>query len=375
MSGDDAAVAAQGLSATGARARGERAAARAVLEAAGVAAAHELRHGSSPCSADRQRASLGVPATGTRRLRRVAFAERLGAMLARSFWAIVPFTLAASACGASGVSYSGESRTPRVEPAALATSDAAPPGHVLLGEVEAGCSRVEAGAGLDGEHPGDVACGPDLLLAALRERASRAGGSVLVDVGCRPDDAASASHVECSAEVWAPDAPPGQEAAALPAARAPVTPAFGVVEDFWRVELDYWPAAGAPRREPVGLEQVSELDFPRAGHVRLGDMRAYGAEAVSSGTLRSALLAGAARVGARHVVGIQCSAGDGERQCLAMLSAPAVVDRPGTESDGGGDDVSPSQPGGGSVADPPPASAGALPAAGAAGGAGEGAGE
>jgi hypothetical protein len=253
-------------------------------------------------------------------------------MPARSFWAIVPFTLAAFACGASGVSYSGETRTPRVEPQALATSDGAPPGHVLLGEVQASCSRVEAAAGLDGEHPGDVACSRDLLLAALRERASRVGGTLLVDIGCEPDDA-SADDVECEAEVWAPSAPPGQEAAALPAVLGPVTPAFGVVEDFWRVELDYWPAESAPRRMPVGPEQVSELDFPRAGHLRLGDMRAHGAAAISAGTLRSALLAGAARVGARHVVGIQCSTGDGERQCIAALSAPVVVEEPGAGGD------------------------------------------
>ena len=262
----------------------------------------------------------------TGRLRRVAFAERLAAMPARSFWAIVPFTLAAFACGASGVSYSGETRTPRVGPGALASSDGAPPGHVLLGEVEAACSRVDAARGLDGEHPGDVACSQDLLLAALRERASRVGGTLLVDVGCEPDDAASSDDVECGAQVWAPSAPPGQEAAALPATLAPIIPAFGVVEDFWRVELDYWPAESAPRRAPVGPAQVSELDFPRAGHLRLGDMRAHGDEAISAGTLRSALLAGAARVGARHVVGIQCSVGDGERQCIAALSAPLVVE-------------------------------------------------
>lgn len=264
----------------------------------------------------------------TRRLRRVAFAERLTAMPARSFWAIVPFTLAAFACGASGVSYSGETRTPRVEPGALASSDGPPPGHVLLGEVEAACSRVDAAPGLDGEHPGDVACSPELLLAALRERGSRVGGTLLVDVACEPDDAASADDAECSAQVWAPSAPPGQEAATLAGTLAPITPAFGVVEDFWRVELDYWPAEGAPRRAPVGPERVSELDFPRAGHLRLGDMRAHGADRVSAGTLRSALLAGAARVGARHVVGIQCSAGDGERQCIATLSAPVVVEDP-----------------------------------------------
>jgi hypothetical protein len=263
-------------------------------------------------------------------------------MPARSFWAIVPFTLAAFACGASGVSYSGESRTPRVGPGALASSDGAPSGHVLLGEVEAACSRVDAARGLEGEHPGDVACSPELLQAALRERASRAGGTLLVDVGCEPDDA-SAEDFECSAQVWAPSAPPGQEAAVLPAPLVPITPAFGVVEDFWRVELDYWPAPSAPRRPPVGPQQVSELDFPRAGHLRLGDMRAHGAESVSAGTLRSALLAGAARAGARHVVGIQCSVGDGERQCIATLSAPVIVEAPGAGADpigAGGDEAS-----------------------------------
>lgn len=325
MSGDHAAVAAQRFTAARAGTGSERAAAGAVLEAAGIAAADELSHAGTARRVTARRGSA-ASRPGTRRLRRVTFAERLTHMPARSFWAILTLTLPAFACGGSGVRYSGESRTPRVEPAGLAASDGPPPGHHRLGEVTAACSRVDAEGGLDGERPGDVACSPELLLAGLRERAARAGGSVLVGVACEPEGAANARHVECSAEVWAPSAQPGQEAPALPVLGAALTPAFGVVEDFWRVELDYWPAVGVPPRAPVGLEQVSEIDLPRMGHVRLGDMRARAATSVSAGTLRSALLAGAARVGATRVVGVQCIEGGGDRLCVASVSALGVVE-------------------------------------------------
>jgi hypothetical protein len=252
-------------------------------------------------------------------------------MSPRSFWAILIGTLPAIACGSSAVHYSGESRTPHVDPGALAASDAAPPGHHQLGEVSAECSRVDAADGLDGARSSDVACSPELLLAALRERAGRAGGAVLVNPGCEPEDAASARHLECTAEVWVPSAPakpgpPEPWAEVAPPPAAPFNPALGAVEDFWRVEIDYWPAAGAPRRAPVRPDQVSEIDFPRVGHLRLGDVRARADADVSAGTLRRALLAGAASMGATSLVDVRCIEGDGERQCVASLAATEVVE-------------------------------------------------
>lgn len=250
-------------------------------------------------------------------------------MSPRWCWAIPLLTVAAFGCGGSGVRYSGESRTPRVEPAALAASDGAPPEHQRLGDVSAACTRIDPAGGFDGEHPGDIACSRELLLAGLRERASRAGGSLLVDVACEPSADSSARHVECSAQVWASSAPPGTEPAPLPTLGGPLTPAFGVVEDYWRVSLDFWPADGAPRRAPVGSEQVSEIDFPRSGQVRLGDVRARAKSDVSAGTLRSALLAVAARIGATSVVGVRCIEADGERSCVASVAAAGVVELAG----------------------------------------------
>src|SRR5262245_13439418 len=97
MSGDDAAIAAQRFTTAGTRPGGERTAARAVLEAAGIAAAHQLRHlATSGARAPVVRVARGVRvgatarvgarvlvsanAPSTRRLRRAEFAERLTAM-------------------------------------------------------------------------------------------------------------------------------------------------------------------------------------------------------------------------------------------------------------------------------------------------------
>ena len=127
MAGDDAAITAQRLSAARARPSRERAAHGAVLEAAALAAADELGHAAAPvCSNERLTPCIGpLPAPGdalprgTPRLRPVEFAERLSEMSPRSSWAILLVTLAASACGGSAVSYSGESRAPHIDPGAL----------------------------------------------------------------------------------------------------------------------------------------------------------------------------------------------------------------------------------------------------------------
>jgi len=188
---------------------------------------------------------------------------------------------------------------------------------------------VDAAADLDGVRSSDVACSPELLLAALHERAARVGGAVLVGSGCEPADAASARHLECSAEVWAPSAAPAQPEPGAEAAKppeSPFNPALGTVEDLWRIEIDFWPAAGAPQRAPVGPHQVGEIDFPRVGHVPLGDVRARADAEVSAGSLRHALLASAASMGATSLVGVRCIEADGERQCVASVAAPAVVE-------------------------------------------------
>jgi hypothetical protein len=105
---------------------------------------------------------------------------------------------------------------------------------------------------------------------------------------------------------------------------APLAPAFGSVAEAWRVRVDYWPAPGQVAREPVTPEQVAEIDFPRAGFVRLGDVRARGDKSCSSDTVRGALRAAAARAGATSVVDVRCVVEDDTQLCVASIAAHEV---------------------------------------------------
>jgi hypothetical protein len=240
-------------------------------------------------------------------------------MSSASSWAILIGSVSAFGCAGGAVSYSGDSRPRQVEPYRVVAADRALAGLERLGSLHAGCSRVDAR---------EVACSPALVEAALRDRAASAGGTALIDLECDGDE-----RVACSAEVWGPRDAKNAAASEPPPVNfdphgpaAPLAPGYGSVAEAWQVRLDYDPApAGAPRA-PVTPEQVGEIDFPRVGFVRLGDARARGDEHCATETLRGALRAVAARVGATSVVGVRCIEGDGERLCVASLAAPLVTE-------------------------------------------------
>ena len=75
-----------------------------------------------------------------------------------------------------------------------------------------------------------------------------------------------------------------------------------------------------------GDVQVIEVDFPRAGQAHLGEARARADGSCSFDTLRAALRAAAARVGATSVVDVRCSTTDGEPFCIASLAGSEVIE-------------------------------------------------
>jgi hypothetical protein len=235
------------------------------------------------------------------------------------------------ACAPSGVSYSGDSQRKLLDPARLGSGDEAPPGQRRLGHLSAGCRLADIRAGADGVTLSDVGCSTALLQAALRERAANAGGTFLVDLRCDPGHAplAPGGHAQCSADVWGPREPGRYPSAPSPVPvnvdprgpAAPLAPAFGAVSEAWRVLVDYWPAPGQKARAPVAPERVSEIDFPRVGFVRLGDVRARADASCSKDTLRGAVRAAAARVGATSIVDVRCVAGEDAQLCIASLAA------------------------------------------------------
>jgi hypothetical protein len=234
-------------------------------------------------------------------------------------------------CGSSALRYSGDQRHALLDAHHLGSGDTAPAGLRRLGHVAAGCKLADARAGLDSVPLSDVGCGAPLLSTAVRQRAAAAGGTFLVDLRCEPRGSlAPGDRASCSADVWGPRDPaefrdtpealaqttdPGGQGATLP-------PAHGSLVEAWRVLVDYWPAPGREARAPIATEQVSEIDFPRVGFVRLGDVRARGDRTCSTDTLRGALLTAAARVGATTVVDARCIVADETPLCVASVAGP-----------------------------------------------------
>jgi hypothetical protein len=244
------------------------------------------------------------------------------------------------ACAAGGVQYSGTTQRKVLDPGRLGSGDKGPPGLRRLGQLTAGCRLADVRDGLDGVALSDVGCSTELLSAALRERAADAGGTFLIDLRCDPDSRALAPgrRATCSADVWGPRDPSDEAMAAEPTTSdpgsldprgpaAPLAPAYGSVSEAWRVLVDYWPAPGQTARASVAPEQVAEIDFPRVGFVRLGDVRVRADETCSIDTLRGAVRAAAARIGATSVVDVRCVASDEARLCVASVAA-LEVDEP-----------------------------------------------
>lgn len=239
-----------------------------------------------------------------------------------------------SAC-AGGVRYSGDSQRALLDPARLGAGPEAPAGQRRLGEVSADCTLADATGGFEGVLASDLACSPVFLRAALRERAAAQGGTFLVDMECDPagdDMPAGTRRASCSAEVWGPrdpvafaSAPPALDAGPL-ASAAPSRPPLAPLDDAWRVQVDYWPAPASTPRAPVTPEQVGEIDFPRVGYARLGDVRARADAPVSVFTLRAALRAAAARAGATSVVAARCVEAGGGQLCIASIAGLHAVD-------------------------------------------------
>ncbi|HTV22754.1 MAG TPA: hypothetical protein VMG12_28890 [Polyangiaceae bacterium] len=238
-----------------------------------------------------------------------------------------------AACGAGAVSYSGASQRASLEPARLGFGDRAPADLHQLGHVTAGCKLADPSGGFEGVRSSDLACSPAFLKAALRERAAKAGGTFLVDLDCDPEGDAMppvTRRASCSADVWGPR----QEgaAASTPGAGEPPwppamsSPPFRETDEAWRALVDYWPAPGVAARSPLADAQVGEVDFPRAGFARLGDVRARADGPCSIDTLRAALRAAAARVGASSVVDVRCVSTDDAPFCIASLAGPEVIE-------------------------------------------------
>jgi hypothetical protein len=216
----------------------------------------------------------------------------------------------------SGVQFSG-SRQPVVMQAQRVEVGAHPPqGLERLGEVSAECKSLDPDADVKDARASDLGCSAGLLHAALREGAAESGGSFLTQPACeekRAGGAARPSWIGCQGEVWGPEA--ARTAVAQPSP-------FESARDAWRIRIDFWPAAKG-KRAPLGdADSVAEVDFPRVGQVKLGDLSARCDAGCAQGSMHRGLRAAAAWLGASTVVGVRCIQQDQALTCAASISAP-----------------------------------------------------
>jgi hypothetical protein len=235
---------------------------------------------------------------------------------------------------APGVSYSGETRPQLVPARALASGDRAPAGQERLGRVSASCESLAVTGAFAGALLSEVSCSLPLLLAALRDHAASVGGTFLLEPRCDADGGSPPLELSCEAELWgpvdaagfvAPETPTPINVDALGPA-APGAPAWGSVTEAWQVRLDFHPAGGWRALPPLRPDEVHEVAFARVQERPLGDLVAYcePGEQCAAASVRAALRAAAARLGASALVGVRCIRESGATRCIGSLGAPII---------------------------------------------------
>jgi len=224
--------------------------------------------------------------------------------------------LALTGCMASGVHFAGTPQPPVATADAVEVGAHAPPELHRLGGLSVECSPLAPDEDVAGVRASDLSCSSEFLRAALREAAAAAGGTFLLVPEC--DDkrrGGRTSWLACAAEVFGPvDAKP----APAPAAAG----SLGSLREAWHISVDFWPAPGRQRAAPRAAESVAEVDFPRVGQLRLGDLSATCPAGCAPGSLRRGLRAAAGWLGATTLVDVRCIQQGRASSCTASISSP-----------------------------------------------------
>lgn len=245
--------------------------------------------------------------------------------------ALLPLSIAAllavgCGCGARPAThFAGTTRPVLVAPDQIQEENALPLGYDSLGSVETHCTLTEGQRRIHGEWLSDVDCSTTRLVAALRERASAAGGELLVGRLCDSQELSPAPgrrvRVTCRAGVARPDddtlesRPAEQRHArigAMPAAEA------------WRMRVDFTPASRMPRRSPRRGALVHEVGLFPAGHVRLGSVAVRCRHGCSREAVHDGVRIAAGRMGATDVAGVHCLRRDHGWVCSGVATTYEV---------------------------------------------------
>ncbi|MEO8183569.1 MAG: hypothetical protein ABI895_32455 [Deltaproteobacteria bacterium] len=234
----------------------------------------------------------------------------------RGNWSVAGGLLVLSGCMASGVRFAGSRQTAVATPDGVAVGVRPPAGARQLGRASVECAPLAPDEDVQGVRLSDLSCSARFLRSALREGAADAGGTFLQEPECRDKrSAARITWMGCDADVWGPADARAEGAAAR------VAP-FASVQDAWHISIDFWPAPGRARATAREAGSVSELDFPRVGQVRLGDVSATCDEGCAEHSLRQGLRAVAAWPGATSLVDVRCIQQEQTTSCAGSISTP-----------------------------------------------------
>jgi hypothetical protein len=248
--------------------------------------------------------------------------------------------VAFTGCMASGVQFAGSPQPPVATPDGVQLALHPPAELRRLGRVSVECSPLGPDDDVEGMRASDLSCSSEFLRSALREAAAEAGGSFLVEPECRDRRTSGGGSrrvtwLGCDADVFGPTVTqpgatepgatqPGvtRPGAAQPAAVPVAASALGSLRDAWHISIDFWPAKGRARPAPRAAESVAEVDFPRVGQLRLGDLSATCDDGCASGSMRRGLRAAAAWLGATTLVDVRCIQQERASSCAASIAAP-----------------------------------------------------
>jgi hypothetical protein len=217
---------------------------------------------------------------------------------------------------ASGVQFAGSRRPAVATPDGLEVGVTPPEGARRLGRASVECKPLASDDEVSGARLSDLSCSANFLRSALREGAADAGGTFLQEPECEEKRSSTRiTWVGCDADVWGPSDVPTEGVAERPAP-------FASARDAWHISIHFWPAPGRARAPARDAQGVAEVDFPRVGQLRLGDVSASCDEGCAQHSLRQGLRTAAAWLGATSLVDVRCIQQERVTSCAGSISAP-----------------------------------------------------
>jgi hypothetical protein len=171
----------------------------------------------------------------------------------------------------------------------------------------------------------------------MRERAAEVGGELLVGLRCssHPNASRDIVRIRCRADVARAsdelkerrpldlrgrerDPLPGLEPEDIERLDEPVA------SEAWRIRVHFVPAPRATPRPPRRADQVRELAELPVNHIALGDISTRCEKGCSRDSARNGLRLVAARMGARALVAVRCTARESGVLCVGTAADYAV---------------------------------------------------